>query len=46
MFVYETRLEHLYDQAIRERDQDKLRNLMDEILRLLAELHEDSRKSH
>jgi hypothetical protein len=46
MFVYQTRLEYLCEQAIREQDQEKLRELMDEILRLLAELQKDSQKAH
>jgi hemerythrin superfamily protein len=44
MLVYQTRLEQLCEEAIRERDQEKLKELMDEILRLLAEHQKDSQK--
>jgi hypothetical protein len=46
MLVYQTRLEYLCEQAIQEQDQEKLRELLDEILRLLAELQQDSQKPH
>ena len=42
MFVYQMQLEHLYDQAVREKDQKKLRMLIDQILQLLAENQKDA----
>ena len=42
MLVYQTQLENLCDQAMREEGQEKLRELMDQILRLLAEHQKDS----
>jgi hypothetical protein len=44
MLVYQTRLEHLCDLAIQERDQEKLRALMDEILQILSDHLKDSSK--
>ncbi len=44
MLVYPRKLEHLYDQAAREKDQEKLKKLMDEILRLLAEHQKEREK--
>jgi GTP cyclohydrolase I len=35
-------LEDLYDQAVREKDQEKLKNLIDQILALLAENQKDA----
>ena len=46
MLVYQTRLEFLCEQAIREQDQEKLKELMDEILSLLAELQKDAQKAN
>jgi len=46
MLVYQTRLEQLCEEAIREQDQEKLQELMDEILCLLAELQKGSQKAH
>jgi hypothetical protein len=42
VLVYQTQLENLCDQAMREEGQEKLRELMDQILRLLAEHQKDS----
>jgi hypothetical protein len=42
MHTYQRRLTRLCDKAIHERDQDKLKKLLDEILRLLAEIQNDS----
>jgi len=42
VLVYQTQLENLCDQAMREEGQQKLRELMDQILRLLAEHQKDS----
>jgi hypothetical protein len=41
---YQTQLEYLSDQATREEGQEKSRELMDQILRLLAEHQKDSGK--
>ena len=41
MFVYQMQLEHLYDQAVREKDQQTLIKLIDQILQLLAENQKD-----
>lgn len=46
MLVYQTRLEHLCDLAVEERDQEKLKQLMDEILQLLSEHLKDSSLAH
>jgi len=40
VLAYQTQLDNLYDQAMRQRDQEKLRELMDQILQLLAENQE------
>ena len=37
MHSYQRRLARLFDKAIHERDQDKVKKLLDEIFRLLAE---------
>lgn len=42
MLVYQTQLENLCDQATREEGQEKLRELLDQIFRLLAEDQKDS----
>jgi hypothetical protein len=42
MNTYQRRLARLCDKAIHERDQDKLKELLDEILRLLAANQNDS----
>jgi predicted outer membrane protein len=44
MLVYQKQLEHLYNQAAREKDQEKLKKLLDEILRLLAEHQKEGEK--
>jgi len=41
VLVYQTQLENLCDQAMREEGQEKLRELMDQILRVLAEQQKD-----
>jgi hypothetical protein len=41
VFVYQMQLEHLYDQAVREKDQQTLIKLIDQILQLLAENQKD-----
>jgi hypothetical protein len=46
MLVYQTRLEQLCDQATQERDQEKLKQLMDEILQLLAEHLQHTQKTN
>ncbi len=46
MLVYQTRLEQLCEEAIREQDQEKLKELMDEILRLLSDLQKGSLKAN
>jgi hypothetical protein len=42
MRSYQRRLARLCDKAIHERDQDKVKKLVDEILQLLAENQNDS----
>jgi GTP cyclohydrolase I len=42
VLVYQTQLENLCDQAMREKDQKKLAKLMDQILQLLAENQKDA----
>jgi hypothetical protein len=42
VLAYQMQLENLCDQAIREKDQKKLRKLMDQILQLLAENQKDA----
>ena len=42
MLAYEKQLENLCDQALREEGQEKLRELMDQILQLLAENQRDA----
>jgi len=45
VLAYETQLENLCDQVMRETDQEKLTKLMDQILQLLAENQEVLEKS-
>jgi hemerythrin superfamily protein len=40
------RLEQLCEEAIRERDQEKLQELMDQILQLLAEHQKHAQQAH
>ena len=40
MLAYQTQLDNLCDQAMREKDQEKLTKLMDQVLQLLAENQE------
>ena len=42
MLVYQRQLENLYDQTMREEGQEKLRELMDQIIQLLAENQKDA----
>ena len=44
MLVRQKQLKQLYYEAIRERDQEKLKKLMDEILGLLAEHQKEREK--
>jgi hypothetical protein len=46
MLVYQTRLEHLCELAVEEQDQERLKELMDEILQLLSEHLRDSPKAN
>jgi len=46
MLIYQTELEQLCEEAIREQDQEKLQELTDQILRLLAERQRRAHQAH